>query len=186
VNTPKQEIAAIDLLHLELLRANVNRFLARCGAAYDRPGALLLDVAPQDYSGAAPFFPRARVETLDINPQAGCTYVADLCQNNEATVPSGRFEIIVCTEVLEHTMNPFSAVDEIRRMLKTGGLALITVPFNFRIHGPLPDCWRISEHGLKSLFSVARGFDIESLEALEDEGRFLMPIHYTLIARRRS
>ncbi|MCK5818286.1 MAG: methyltransferase domain-containing protein [Psychromonas sp.] len=50
------------------------------------------------------------------------------------------------TEVLEHTLNPFRAINEIYRILKPNGILIMTTPFNFRIHNPLPDCWRISEH----------------------------------------
>ncbi len=60
-------------------------------------------------------------------------------------------------------------------------LVFVSTPFNFRIHGPLPDCWRFAEHGLKELFDA---FEILELVALEDEERFLMPIQYTLIARK--
>ena len=73
-------------------------------------------------------------------------------------------------------------MNEIERILKSGGIALISTPYNFRIHGPLPDCWRFTEHGLRALFS---NFDILSLDALEDEDRFLAPIHYTLVAKKR-
>lgn len=180
----KREVAEIDKLHLRLLRENVRRFLAKAGAEFDHEGRLVLDVAPQDHEGAAPYFRRSRIETLDIDPKSGATYIADLCADNSALIPADRFDAVVCTEVLEHTLNPFEAADEIRRLLKPGGVALITVPFNFRIHGPLPDCWRISEHGLRSLFSPRRGFRIEGLEGLETEDRFLMPIQYTLIARK--
>lgn len=50
------------------------------------------------------------------------------------------FDYILCTEVLEHTLNPFRAVYEMFRILKPKGLLFISVPFNFGIHRPLPDC----------------------------------------------
>jgi SAM-dependent methyltransferase len=180
----KREVAEIDKRFLQMLRQNIVQFMQVSGTAYDREGLLVLDIAPQDHEGASPFFPKARSETLDINPTSGATYIADLCENNSEIILGERFDIVVCTEVLEHTLNPFDAADEIRRVLKPNGLALISVPFNFRIHGPLPDCWRISEHGLKSIFSAKRGFQIVTLTALEDEDRFLMPIHYTLTVRK--
>lgn len=180
------EIAKIDICHLKLIRTNVTKFLERKGSAMDKDGLHVLDVAPQDHEGARAYFQRALVETLDIDQSSGATYIADLCCNNEAMIAANRFDVIVCTEVLEHTLKPFNAVAEMARILKPGGFALVTVPFNLRIHGPLPDCWRFTEHGLRSLFDGDSGFEIGEFEALEDPGRFLMPLHYTLSAKKTT
>lgn len=178
---PGDVVSPIDVRHLALIRHSVEDFMRRVAAKYARGAGLLLDVAPQDHAGARPFFPPAiQVETLDINPQAGATYTADLC-NCRAELADGTFDFVVCTEVLEHTRQPFKAVENIFRILKPGGWCFITTPFNFRIHGPLPDCWRFTEHGLRELFA---GFEILELTALEDPERFLMPVHYQLVARR--
>jgi SAM-dependent methyltransferase len=176
------QVSHIDKAYLRKIRANVNRFIAQCAKVYDKKNTRLLDIAPQIHEGASPYFTKARVETLDIDPNSGATFIADITTNNESLIPDNSFDFVVCTEVLEHTLQPFNAVNEIERLLKPGGLVFVTTPFNFRIHGPLPDCWRFTEYGLKELF---KNFEIVELETLEAEGRFLMPIHYTLIARKR-
>lgn len=176
------QISETDEVNLKKIRKNVSDFVAGCGKKYDKGGARVLDIAPQDHEGAKPYFPNATVETLDIDPKSGATYIADLCQNNEEVIPGDTFDYVVCTEVLEHTLQPFDAVNEIERILKSGGLAFVSTPYNFRIHGPLPDCWRFTEHGLRALF---KNFEIVELTGLEDEDRFLMPTHYTLVARKR-
>jgi glycosyltransferase involved in cell wall biosynthesis len=170
----------MDEDHLRLIRGSVSAFVADCARRFDGPGRLL-DIAPQDHEGAAPYFRRAEIATLDINPQSGATYVADLCGRNDALIPEASFDWIVCTEVLEHVYNPFAAVQEIHRLLKPGGLVFITTPFNFRIHGPLPDCWRFTEHGLRTLL---RDFTIVSLDQVETETRALMPVQYRVVARK--
>lgn len=175
-------VSQMDVEHLAALRKNVSDFVARCGKKYDKKDALILDVAPQDHEGAAPYFKKAKIETLDIDPASGATHIADLCDNNQKVIPSGRFDYIVCTEVLEHTLQPFDAVNELERMLKPAGLVFASSPFNFRIHGPLPDCWRFTEHGWRALF---KNFEIVELKALETKDRFLMPVHYTIIAKKR-
>jgi len=175
-----RSVSDLDIRKLAEIRANVSLFMQRCGDRYDREGFLLLDVAPQDHEGAAPYFRHSTIETLDINPESGADHIADLCATN-ANIAADRFDGIVCTEVLEHTLNPFAAVAEIHRLLRPGGLVFATTPFNFRIHGPLPDCWRFTEHGLRALFNR---FDLVELNALDDPDRFLMPTHYTLIARK--
>lgn len=175
-------IAEIDELNLKKIRKNVSDFVARCGEQYDATDAVILDVAPQDHEGARPYFKQATIETLDIDKNSGATYIADLCENNESVIPSDKFDYIICTEVLEHTLQPFDAVNELERILKPGGMVFVSAPFNFRIHGPLPDCWRFTEHGLRALF---KNFEIIELKELESEDRFLAPIHYTLVARKK-
>ena len=162
-----------------LLRANVSRFVSTQGRRLDGVDVKVLDIAPQDHEGARPYFPSADIRTLDIDPAADADYTADLCQNNSQLIADDTFDVIVCTEVLEHTENPFRATDELYRMLRVGGTALISTPFNFRIHGPLPDNWRFTEHGLRQLLS---SFMRVTITELEDPNRFLAPIQYTVIA----
>ena len=176
-------ISRIDETNLKKIRLNVSSFMSKCGEKYDKKNAILLDVAPQNHEGAAPYFAKAKIETLDIDKDSGATYIADLCANNHNLIPPGSFDYVVCTEVLEHTLQPFNAVNEIERILKVNGLVFASSPFNFRIHGPLPDCWRFTEHGWKALF---KNFEIIKLEPLETAERFLMPVHYTLIARKTN
>lgn len=177
----KQEVSQIDIAHLAAIRKNVRQFLKEAGERWGKKPGLLLDIAPQDHEGTRPFFADTMdVETLDINPTAGTTYCSDLCKKNDQ-ISANRFDLVVCTEVLEHVLNPFAAVAEINRILKPGGILLASSPFNLRIHGPLPDCWRFTEHGWRALLSEFTGVDIVSLD---DKNRFLMPIHYLITAQK--
>lgn len=182
MNSAKQEVSELDKKYYQLLRQDVSNFMARAGKTYDDDGLRVLDIAPQDHEGAKPYFKKATVETLDIDAKSGATYIADICENNGDTIPADSFDVVVCTEVLEHTLQPFDAVKEMSRILKPGGIVLVSVPYNSRIHGPLPDCWRFTEHGLRALF---KDYEIVSLDSLDDEDRFLAPIHYTLIVRKK-
>ena len=38
------------------------------------------------------------------------------------------FDYVICTEVIEHTVNPKQAVKELSRVLKPGGILILTVP----------------------------------------------------------
>jgi SAM-dependent methyltransferase len=173
--------APMDVAHLAEIRASVESFQAEAIARWVPPGSVVLDIAPQDHAGVRALLPDgATLETLDIDPAAGATYTADLCATNEH-IPAERFACVFCTEVLEHTLQPFAAVTELRRILAPAGRLVITTPFNFRIHGPLPDCWRFTEHGLRALL---RDFDEVEISAVETPDRPLMPIHYRTTARR--
>ena len=115
-------------------------------------------------------------ETLDIVP--GCTYQADLCQPPDIDLMR-RFDTILCMEVLEHTLDPIVAVEMCRTMLVEGGWLIGSTPLNARIHGPLPDCWRFTIHGLRVLL---KDFDDVQITPLESD-RFLFPITYRWRAR---
>ena len=178
---PQVQPSAMDQRHIDLLRANIAQFLTRAGTSLVDSDTLLLEVAPQQCGGARQYFPAGvRWETLDINPLSGCTHIADLCATNPH-LPAGRYDVIVITEVLEHTIDPFRATAELYRLLKPGGVLLLSTPFNLRIHGPLPDCWRFTEHGLRVLLQK---FDIIEFDALETPDRPLMPIQYTVVASK--
>lgn len=167
-----------DIEHLKIIRDSVRKHI-RHSSQYDHVSMQVLDIAPQVHAGAKEIFKHASIKTLDIEP--GADYCADICNDNSGLIPCNNYDLIICTEVLEHVANPFAAVAEINRILKPGGQIFVTTPFNFRIHGPLPDNWRFTIHGLKQLFSH---MEIISIEEETTGGRDLMPIHYRLIARK--
>jgi SAM-dependent methyltransferase len=179
MNTLKQ-ISQIDIDNLKIIRGSVDSFFRKISIFNDNFSNKILEIAPQPNNSISQYIKYSEVHTLDIDPNSEATYIADLCVNNSNIISNDSYEIIVCTEVLEHTLNPFNAVNEIYRILKPGGKAFISTPFNFRIHGPLPDCWRFTEHGLKELFKNFKTTQIESV----NDNRFLMPIHYKLIAEK--
>ena len=177
----KNKISDFDDAVYKKIRDNVRRFIKEAAVKYDATSIKLLDIAPQVHEGAREFFLKSQVYTADIDKQSGADYIIDIYKNNGDKISEGAFDIVICTEVLEHTLNPFLAVKEIHRLLKQGGVLLMSTPFNFRIHGPLPDCWRFTDHGIRALL---RDFEQIDIEPLEDENRFLMPLHYTTLARK--
>lgn len=173
-------ISNIDKKHYNALRNNITNFIKKLSVD-DSPDLLILDVAPEIHKGAKEFFHKGVVKTLDIDVNSSADYIADLCKCNHDIIPDNFFDIVLCTEVLEHTNNPFLAVEELYRIVKPAGVVAVSTPFNFRIHNPLPDNWRFTEHGLRVLFSKFKSVDIE---ALIDENRFLMPVQYTVVAKK--
>jgi SAM-dependent methyltransferase len=67
---------------------------------------------------------------------------------------SGSVDGVLCIEVLEHLPKPQTAVDEIHRVLRPGGLLLLTTPFLLSYHGKpgdYSDFYRYTDEGLKWL-----------------------------------
>lgn len=62
------------------------------------------------------------------------------------------FEVILCTEVLEHLHTPERAVQEMHRVLKPGGIVILTTRFIFPLHAAPNDYFRYTKYGLKHLF----------------------------------
>lgn len=120
------------------------------------------------------------ISSLDIDPAVTATFHGDITIHNSKILDES-FDIIILSEVLEHTVNPFSAVEEVYRMLKDGGYVIVTVPLNARIHGPIPDCWRFTEFGLQVLF---RNFDKTFFKKLDTPERNLFPLHYGALFRK--
>jgi SAM-dependent methyltransferase len=164
---------------MPLARDHVTRFIERIAQDLSGRSGKLLEIGPQDRSVVQKLFANYTHETFDIVDTYRPTYVGDITKFNEC-IPDETYDCVVCMEVLEHTLDPFGAVREMRRILKHGGYVLVSTPLNWRIHGPIPDCWRFTEHGLRVLL---RDFEVLEIDILETPGRPLFPLHYNVLAR---
>ncbi len=62
------------------------------------------------------------------------------------------FDVIIADQVLEHVEgNPQQAIDEIYRVLKHGGIAIVATVFMYPRHWGPKDLWRFSPDGLRYL-----------------------------------
>lgn len=95
---------------------------------------------------------------VSLDPDASCE--PDVVASAEA-LPffSETFDSILCTQVLDDIPDPKEALREFNRVLKVGGMVLISVP----VTAPLPsdgaDLWRFTPKGLRLLFTEA-GFEV--------------------------
>lgn len=121
--------------------------------------------------------------TLDIDKDNNPDFLIDLTKDNSNVIADKFFDILICTEVLEHTENPINCIYELNRMLKNNGKLIISTPYNFRIHGPLPDNFRITEWFYKEHLKKLN-YNILSFKALEDSERKLCPIDYFICAEK--
>ncbi len=74
--------------------------------------------------------------------------------------PEGSFQSVTCLEVLEYVDNPQQAIDEMRRVMKKGGVLVLSVPFLFRAHD---DKFRYTASQLKGML---HRFEINSFDSV--------------------
>jgi len=83
-------------------------------------------------------------------------YVQDLTAA-QMDIPDQSFDTVICTNVLEHCVDPFKMMGNLYRLLRPGGTLLLAVPHLAAEHGPI-DLWRFTNMGLEYLAQQA-GFD---------------------------
>ena len=97
-----------------------------------------------------PFFAGAIAEYIGVdvaNPAAELEGTVE-----EIPVPDGSFELVLCTQTLEHVEDPSRAVRELRRVVAPGGRVLAST-HGVQVYHPNPgDYWRWTHAGLERLF----------------------------------
>ena len=146
-------------------------------------GYRVLDVG----SGAKPyrpFFARAS-EYVGVDERDSG---ADLhAPAEQLPVPDGHFQIVLCTQVLEHAHDPACAVRELRRAVAPGGRVLAST-HGVQVYHPNPvDLRRWTHAGLRRLFE--ENGDWSSLTVTPGSGTaacvaMLVSIYVDLLARR--
>lgn len=76
----------------------------------------------------------------------------DLC----APLTDGaRYDVVICEQVIEHVVDPWGAVKNLRGLCNPGGHVIVSTPFLIRVHElpmfGMPDYWRFTPRGLRTL-----------------------------------
>lgn len=135
-------------------RGRIDAFLAKYAADTN---ALDIGAGGDDHRA---LFPNRT--TLDIDAARNPDVVGDA-----ERLPFGddSYEIVICSEVLEHIRHPEKAISEMRRVLRPGGTLVLTTRFAFPVHDAPADYWRFTPYGLRALFE-----EWELLEFATDGG----------------
>ena len=108
-----------DYLHLRYLVRDLASVLGRMDDGVDA-----LDI----YCGSRPYedlLPkRSRCIGLDVNDHYG---VADVVTDEFLPFPDQSFDLVLCTEAFQYVPDPAQGIAEIKRVLRPGGRAIITV-----------------------------------------------------------
>lgn len=71
------------------------------------------------------------------------------------------FDAIICSEMLEHVLDPIPVLCEAHRVLKADGILLICVPFLYRTHAEPYDYARYTDHYWRKTLASLGFTDIE-------------------------
>lgn len=118
--------------------------------------------------GSKPYLPLLAVKAstyrgLDAEPGP---VVDDIGRVEALPYDDASFDVVLCTQVMEHVEDPAQAAAEIGRVLAPGGLALVSTHGVFLFHPDPPeggqDLWRWTHTGLAKVFrDTGRWSEIE-------------------------
>jgi SAM-dependent methyltransferase len=74
------------------------------------------------------------------------------CDGQNLPFTDNLFDTIICIDVIEHVPNPQQMIQELVRVLKPGGILILSTPFFFYLHESPNDYTRFSKFGLINLF----------------------------------
>jgi SAM-dependent methyltransferase len=140
-----------DFLALSRLAADVTALIHAIPSAHSPRRALDLGADKSPYRTV--LVERGfDVETLDISADAGATHVGTA---EETRLADASFDLVLCTQVLEHCDDPWAAAREIHRIVRRGGHVIATAPHVWFYHPHPKDHWRFTQEGLVRLFRSA-------------------------------
>lgn len=116
----------------------------------------VLDVGAGEVDRYGRFFSIKDRVRMDVHPGPNVDVVGSA---DNIPFDNESFDSVVCTQVFEHLKYPQKSAQEIFRVLKKGGHAVITVPQMNELHEEPHDYFRYTKYGLRVLFGDA-GFKI--------------------------
>lgn len=145
-----------------LLRKAISDALNSLGRP--KPAARALDVGAGECPLRDDLISRGfAYKSLDVsqNKTNSIDYVAriDDCLP-EGILVEGGFDLILCTEVLEHVPDWGAAFSNIGNLLRRGGVCIISAPFFYMPHEEPHDYWRPMDHALRH-FAEKFQFDVK-------------------------
>lgn len=136
-----------DYLTLHRLSEDIQRLIADLPVA--RPGAVVLDLGSDKCPYRALLEARGYVvKTLDLTLDNGADFAGTA---EETGLPGESFDVVLCTQVIEHCMNPWRALAEARRILKPAGALIVSAPHVWFYHPHPTDHWRFTQEGMVRL-----------------------------------
>lgn len=127
---------------------------------YVAPDSAILDVG----CGDKPYYPLFH----DAREYIGADVVDGprvdvVCPLEHLAFEDERFDVVLCTQVLEHVRDPIASLREAARVLKPRGVLLASTHGTYPYHPHPTDYWRWTQDGLRALVDDAGLLRLEEL-----------------------
>lgn len=141
------------------MRAHNHAFCRQVAEAFECPGPVYEFGAFQvegqeDIADLRGLFSGKSYVGCDMRPGKGVDRVEDV---TALTLPDASAGTVLCVETFEHVFEVRRAFDEVFRVLRPGGIFILTSPLNFRIHGYPDDYWRFTPSCLRRMLEPYGG-----------------------------
>lgn len=129
------------------------------------------------------YFPMASsYTTSEVSEEFKCDLTLDVRSMPE--IENESFDCVFCSGVLEHVDDFKAALDELTRILKSGGTFLLGLPFRQAIHMDRQDFWRFTEFGIEYLLKDS--YEIMDVTAIDSKNQEKFPAAYWVHAKKKT
>ncbi len=137
-----------------LIRRNIRKFVYN--SVKNKQFSIVLDVG----AGKSPYkkiIKHNKYICLDIENRGNCENLVLIDANKEWPIKDNYADLVLATETLEHIRKPQEFIKEVYRVLRPGGILILTTPFVWPLHEEPNDYFRYTKYGLK-MFLKNAGF----------------------------
>lgn len=121
-------------------------------------------------AGDAPYrelFSHVTYETADLGKvEKNYTELDHVCDVTDLPMADRTYDLVFCSQTLEHVTEPIKALSEMRRVVKPGGTVWLSAPLFYAEHERPYDYWRYTKYGWRHMAGQA-GLRVRNIEWLE-------------------
>lgn len=148
-------------------RKYLEDFLAEAAASL-QPGEKVLDAGAGDckYKSLFRAADYTATDFLQVDKPYDLGALDLVCDLQWTPLAAASYDVVICSQVLEHVREPQQVLRELHRVLKPGGRLWLSTPLFFAEHEIPHDYYRYTRYGLHHLLTSC-GFDLLRIEWLE-------------------
>lgn len=159
---PRRVSSRLRAAPINASRLHLEAFAAEAAAVGSDKSFKVLDAG----AGKLPYasmFAHVTYEAADLDDNGLVDYVCDIA---DMPMPDDTYDLVFCSQTLEHVTDPERVLREIRRVLKPGGQAWLSAPFFYEEHIKPYDYFRFTQFAWRHL-AAKTGFHVDDIRWLE-------------------